>query len=88
MRNEDGTTNPDRVSLSMSRVNDIILTLYNSIFELYDLDTPRLEVTTHVPYTDWYRGDVQGNELSYWGLDYPPLTALHSGVLGYIHVGN
>jgi hypothetical protein len=43
MRSEDGTSNPDRVSLPMSRVNDIIITLYNSIYEAYDLDTPRIE---------------------------------------------
>ncbi|KAJ3067373.1 Glucosyltransferase-like protein, partial [Podochytrium sp. JEL0797] len=38
-----------------------------------------LEITTHLPATQWYRYDLQ-----YWGLDYPPLTAYHSWVLGFI----
>jgi alpha-1,3-glucosyltransferase len=37
-----------------------------------------LEVTFHLPRQQWYRYD-----LPYWGLDYPPLTALHSLLLGY-----
>ncbi|KAJ1328444.1 hypothetical protein BSLG_010176 [Batrachochytrium salamandrivorans] len=36
-----------------------------------------LELTTHLPRELWYRYD-----LPYWGLDYPPLTALHSWLLG------
>ncbi|CUI14081.1 GPI-anchored surface protein, putative [Bodo saltans] len=41
-----------------------------------------IELTTHLPLSDWY---VQGpsNNLTYWGLDYPPLTAYHSMALGY-----
>ena len=42
LRVDDGTSNADRVNISMGRVNDIIVTLFNSIFECYDLDTPRL----------------------------------------------
>jgi alpha-1,3-glucosyltransferase len=34
-----------------------------------------MEVTLHVPVSDWYVGRLPGNELSHWGLDYPPLTA-------------
>lgn len=41
-----------------------------------------MEVTMHVPVRDWYRGETAGNELSYWGLDYPPLTAYVSRVHG------
>jgi len=43
MRSEDGTAGADRVNLTMSRVNDIIVTLFNSIFIVYDLDTPRIQ---------------------------------------------
>ncbi|GAA5901528.1 dolichyl-P-Glc:Man(9)GlcNAc(2)-PP-dolichol alpha-1,3-glucosyltransferase [Sporobolomyces salmoneus] len=35
--------------------------------------------TTAVPIGEWYSHD-----LSYWGLDYPPLTAYHSFLLGFI----
>ena len=38
-----------------------------------------MEITTHLPITQWYFYDLQ-----YWGLDYPPLTAYHSWVLGII----
>lgn len=36
-----------------------------------------LEITTGLPMKDWYFYDLQ-----YWGLDYPPLTAYHSWLLG------
>ncbi|KAK9389748.1 glycosyl transferase [Lipomyces mesembrius] len=38
-----------------------------------------MEITCHLPIKDWYSYDLQ-----YWGLDYPPLTAYHSWVLGAI----
>ncbi|KAJ3280535.1 Glucosyltransferase-like protein, partial [Borealophlyctis nickersoniae] len=38
-----------------------------------------LEVTVNLPPREWYRYD-----LKYWGLDYPPLTAYHSWLLGVI----
>jgi alpha-1,3-glucosyltransferase len=38
-----------------------------------------LEITTNLPITQWYFYDLQ-----YWGLDYPPLTAYHSWLLGKI----
>ncbi|EGF83062.1 hypothetical protein BATDEDRAFT_2229, partial [Batrachochytrium dendrobatidis JAM81] len=38
-----------------------------------------MELTTHLPRSEWYRYD-----LGYWGLDYPPLTALHSWLFGNI----
>jgi inositol 1,4,5-triphosphate receptor type 3 len=46
MRADDGTASEDRASLSMLRVNDIIRQLFDKIFELYDLDTPRLDTPT------------------------------------------
>lgn len=36
-----------------------------------------LEVTSHLPVSMWYFYD-----LDWWGLDYPPLTAYHSWLLG------
>ena len=36
-----------------------------------------LEITAHLPVREWYHYD-----LKWWGLDYPPLTAYHSWVMG------
>lgn len=36
-----------------------------------------MEITTHLPIAQWYFYDLE-----YWGLDYPPLTAYHSWLLG------
>lgn len=36
-----------------------------------------MEITQHLPISKWYWYDLQ-----YWGLDYPPLTAYHSYLLG------
>ncbi|PON39769.1 Glycosyl transferase, ALG6/ALG, partial [Parasponia andersonii] len=36
-----------------------------------------MEVTLHLPIKDWYN-NTSSNDLSYWGLDYPPLTAYQS----------
>lgn len=36
-----------------------------------------MEVTRWVPVREWYTHDLE-----WWGLDYPPLTAYHSWVLG------
>ncbi|SSD60728.1 probable Dolichyl pyrophosphate Man9GlcNAc2 alpha-1,3-glucosyltransferase [Saccharomycodes ludwigii] len=38
-----------------------------------------LEITTSLPISKWYYYNLE-----YWGLDYPPLTAYHSYVLGYL----
>lgn len=38
-----------------------------------------MEITTQMPITRWYFYDLQ-----YWGLDYPPLTAYHSWMLGKV----
>lgn len=40
-----------------------------------------MELTTNLPISRWYFYDLQ-----YWGLDYPPLTAYHSWVLGKTQV--
>ncbi|KAL5563206.1 hypothetical protein UlMin_032953 [Ulmus minor] len=36
-----------------------------------------MEITLHLPIKDWYTNSTL-NDLSYWGLDYPPLTAYQS----------
>ncbi|PON93762.1 Glycosyl transferase, ALG6/ALG [Trema orientale] len=36
-----------------------------------------MEITLHLPIKDWYT-NTSSNDLSYWGLDYPPLTAYQS----------
>lgn len=36
-----------------------------------------MEITAHLPVSQWYFHDLQ-----WWGLDYPPLTAYHSWLLG------
>ncbi|KAL5002420.1 ALG6, ALG8 glycosyltransferase family-domain-containing protein [Aspergillus recurvatus] len=38
-----------------------------------------MEITTNLPLSRWYTYDLQ-----YWGLDYPPLTAYHSWLLGKV----
>lgn len=40
-----------------------------------------MELTIHLPTANWYLYDLQ-----YWGLDYPPLTAYHSWLLGKMFV--
>ncbi|XP_070563337.1 dolichyl pyrophosphate Man9GlcNAc2 alpha-1,3-glucosyltransferase-like [Ptychodera flava] len=42
-----------------------------------------MEITHHLPLKEWYF-NTSGNDLMYWGLDYPPLTAYHSKICGYI----
>lgn len=41
------------------------------------------EITLNLPISQWYINTTD-NDLQYWGLDYPPLTAYHSFLLGYI----
>jgi hypothetical protein len=40
-----------------------------------------MEITWHLPPSAWYRATPE-NDLQYWGLDYPPLTAYVSWALG------
>lgn len=39
-----------------------------------------MELTNHLPISQWYFYDLQ-----WWGLDYPPLTAYHSWLLGKLY---
>ncbi|XP_074654940.1 dolichyl pyrophosphate Man9GlcNAc2 alpha-1,3-glucosyltransferase-like [Tubulanus polymorphus] len=42
-----------------------------------------MEITYHLPAKEWYHNTSENN-LQYWGLDYPPLTAYHSYLMGAI----
>ncbi|KJZ73048.1 hypothetical protein HIM_07620 [Hirsutella minnesotensis 3608] len=45
----------------------------------YEAQRHWMEVTTNLPVSQWYFHDLQ-----WWGLDYPPLTAYHSCIMGRI----
>ncbi|CAF0751235.1 unnamed protein product [Adineta ricciae] len=42
-----------------------------------------MEITLHLPVNEWYQNS-SANNLTYWGLDYPLLTAYHSYLCGWI----
>jgi len=41
------------------------------------------EITLNLPFDKWYINTTD-NDLQYWGLDYPPITAYHSLLLGHV----
>uniref|UniRef100_A0A915PDJ5 Alpha-1,3-glucosyltransferase n=1 Tax=Setaria digitata TaxID=48799 RepID=A0A915PDJ5_9BILA len=47
----------------------------------YEAQRHWMEITYHLPINQWYVNSSD-NDLNYWGLDYPPLTAYHSWFLG------
>ncbi|XP_027925056.1 probable dolichyl pyrophosphate Man9GlcNAc2 alpha-1,3-glucosyltransferase isoform X1 [Vigna unguiculata] len=47
----------------------------------YEAQRHWMEITTNLPVKEWYRNS-SSNDLSYWGLDYPPLTAYQSFIHG------
>ncbi|KAK6204618.1 glucosyltransferase required for N-linked glycosylation pathway [Scheffersomyces amazonensis] len=49
------------------------------VFGDFEAQRHWMELTIHLPVSEWYFFD-----LTYWGLDYPPLTAYHSYILGKI----
>ncbi|RWA12983.1 hypothetical protein EKO27_g2137 [Xylaria grammica] len=49
------------------------------MFGDYEAQRHWMEITTQLPVSQWYFHDLQ-----WWGLDYPPLTAYHSWLLGRI----
>lgn len=42
----------------------------------YEAQRHWMEITTNLPLNQWYH-NTSDNDLMYWGLDYPPLTAYH-----------
>lgn len=49
----------------------------------YEAQRHWMEVTISLPITQWYFNSTD-NDLLYWGLDYPPLTAYHSYINGLV----
>eukprot|EP01063_Lacrimia_lanifica_P011946 TRINITY_DN18609_c0_g1_i1.p1 TRINITY_DN18609_c0_g1~~TRINITY_DN18609_c0_g1_i1.p1 ORF type:complete len:499 (+),score=126.13 TRINITY_DN18609_c0_g1_i1:43-1539(+) len=49
----------------------------------YEAQRHWMEVTTSLSVGEWYHNGTD-NDLLYWGLDYPPLTAFHSWVVGSV----
>jgi alpha-1,3-glucosyltransferase len=49
----------------------------------YEAQRHWMEITYHLPVEQWYVNS-SANDLLYWGLDYPPLTAYHSWLCGAI----
>ncbi|ONK67989.1 uncharacterized protein A4U43_C05F6000 [Asparagus officinalis] len=48
----------------------------------YEAQRHWMEIALNLPIKDWYRNST-ANNLSYWGLDYPPLTAYQSLFHGF-----
>ncbi|KAK6640567.1 hypothetical protein RUM44_012263 [Polyplax serrata] len=53
------------------------------MFGDYEAQRHWMEITLNLPLEEWYF-NTSNNDLMYWGLDYPPLTAYHSYVNGKI----
>ncbi|XP_058956144.2 dolichyl pyrophosphate Man9GlcNAc2 alpha-1,3-glucosyltransferase [Pocillopora verrucosa] len=53
------------------------------MFGDYEAQRHWMEITYNLPFDEWYT-NTTNNDLMYWGLDYPPLTAYHSWVCGFI----
>ncbi|XP_054273152.1 probable dolichyl pyrophosphate Man9GlcNAc2 alpha-1,3-glucosyltransferase [Macrosteles quadrilineatus] len=53
------------------------------MFGDYEAQRHWMEITLNLPVKEWYINSTD-NDLMYWGLDYPPLTAYHSLLCGQI----
>uniref|UniRef100_G3NV34 Alpha-1,3-glucosyltransferase n=1 Tax=Gasterosteus aculeatus aculeatus TaxID=481459 RepID=G3NV34_GASAC len=53
------------------------------MFGDYEAQRHWQEVTYNLPLQEWYFNTTE-NDLMYWGLDYPPLTAYHSLICAYV----
>uniref|UniRef100_A0A3B1IYZ7 Alpha-1,3-glucosyltransferase n=1 Tax=Astyanax mexicanus TaxID=7994 RepID=A0A3B1IYZ7_ASTMX len=53
------------------------------MFGDYEAQRHWQEVTYNLPVQEWYFNTTD-NDLGYWGLDYPPLTAYHSLLCGHV----
>ncbi|KAI3380677.1 hypothetical protein SNEBB_004450 [Seison nebaliae] len=60
------------------------------IYGDYEAQRHWQEITYSLPMNEWYPSELRNNSFvidndpNYWGLDYPPLTAYHSYILGWI----
>ncbi|KAJ7375672.1 Glucosyltransferase-like protein, partial [Desmophyllum pertusum] len=48
------------------------------MFGDYEAQRHWMEITYNLPADEWYT-NTTNNDLMYWGLDYPPLTAITAG---------
>lgn len=55
------------------------------MFGDYEAQRHWMEITVNLPHSEWYHNSTR-NDLLYWGLDYPPLTAYHSWLCGKVYV--
>ena len=55
------------------------------MFGDYEAQRHWQEITVNLPIQDWYQNTTD-NDLLYWGLDYPPLTAYHSWIVGKVRM--
>ncbi|KAB1268334.1 Dolichyl pyrophosphate Man9GlcNAc2 alpha-1; 3-glucosyltransferase, partial [Camelus dromedarius] len=55
------------------------------MFGDYEAQRHWQEITFNLPIKQWYFNSSDNN-LQYWGLDYPPLTAYHSLLCAYVFV--
>ncbi|XP_030384805.1 probable dolichyl pyrophosphate Man9GlcNAc2 alpha-1,3-glucosyltransferase [Scaptodrosophila lebanonensis] len=53
------------------------------MFGDYEAQRHWQEVTVNLKASEWYKNGTN-NDLLYWGLDYPPLTAYHSYIMGQV----
>ncbi|CAH8487091.1 unnamed protein product [Schistosoma turkestanicum] len=51
------------------------------MFGDYEAQRHWMEITVNLPFSEWYTNSTR-NDLNYWGLDYPPVTAYHSWLMG------
>eukprot|EP01087_Luapelamoeba_hula_P008806 TRINITY_DN2229_c0_g1_i1.p1 TRINITY_DN2229_c0_g1~~TRINITY_DN2229_c0_g1_i1.p1 ORF type:complete len:419 (+),score=42.23 TRINITY_DN2229_c0_g1_i1:237-1493(+) len=49
----------------------------------YEAQRHWMEITYNLPVEEWYN-HTENNNLQYWGLDYPPLTAYHSYLMACV----
>ncbi|XP_071448486.1 dolichyl pyrophosphate Man9GlcNAc2 alpha-1,3-glucosyltransferase [Hetaerina americana] len=49
----------------------------------YEAQRHWMEITYQLPVKEWYQNSTN-NDLLYWGLDYPPLSAYHSYICGVL----
>ncbi|KAM9848547.1 dolichyl pyrophosphate Man9GlcNAc2 alpha-1,3-glucosyltransferase [Aulostomus maculatus] len=57
------------------------------MFGDYEAQRHWQEVTHSLPVQEWYFNTTD-NDLNYWGLDYPPLTAYHSLICAHMQIIN
>ncbi|XP_063417811.1 dolichyl pyrophosphate Man9GlcNAc2 alpha-1,3-glucosyltransferase-like [Mytilus trossulus] len=53
------------------------------MFGDYEAQRHWMEISFNLPVQSWYTNS-SANNLMYWGLDYPPLTAYHSWICGFL----